>query len=251
VISCAGLQALPVLGTCEPGVGAVQADVSDLFTDNSLNLTRNLPFVSARNPAGPPDVAGLGVRALLVRTSDATTLERVRTFLTAFEAGAPGAGGADLVAYQIGSVEPETFGEVARIRNNDYLNIERVILALLGLTLLVAGCSLAVTAGGSIIERRRQFTLLRLGGTAPSSLGRVVLLEALVPLVTTAVAAAAAGLAVSIPLVRKALPFVSTHYPGGVYYLTMGLGTAVAVGVIVATMPLLRRVTDPRNARFE
>ena len=76
--------------------------------------------------------------------------------------------GSPLSAWQMGSLEPETFGEVAQIRNNVVNNAERMILVLLGLIVLVAGCSLAVTVGGSLVERKRQFTLLRVSGT-PSS----------------------------------------------------------------------------------
>ena len=70
---------------------------------------------------------------------------------------------------------------------------------LLGLTVLVAGCSLAVTVGGSLVERKRQFTLLRVSGTPRSVLTRVVLLESVLPLVTASVVAAATGLGVAWP----------------------------------------------------
>ena len=51
------------------------------------------------------------------------------------------------------------------------------------LTILVAGCSLAVSIGGGLVDRKRPFTLLRVGGTPLGTLYRVVLLEALLPLV--------------------------------------------------------------------
>jgi ABC-type antimicrobial peptide transport system permease subunit len=152
----------------------------------------------------------------------------------------------------MGSLEPETFGEVAQIRNNDATNTERMILVLLGLTVLVAGCSLAVTVGGSLVERRRQFTLLRVSGTPRSVLTRVVLLESVLPLVTASVVAAATGLGVAIALVKAVLPGVTpTTFPGPGYYLTMAGGLAVALLVVLATLPLLNRLTLPERARFE
>jgi predicted lysophospholipase L1 biosynthesis ABC-type transport system permease subunit len=177
--------------------------------------------------------------------------EKVRTLLTAYGATVA-TGQPDLSAWQMGSLEPETFGEVAQIRNNDATNAERMILVLLGLTVLIAGCSLAVAVGGSLVERKRQFTLLRVSGTPRSVLTRVVLLESVVPLVTTSVVAAATGLAVAMGLVKAVLPSVTpTTLPGPGYYLTMAGGLAVALLVVLATLPLLNRLTLPERARFE
>lgn len=202
VIPCSSLQQLPVLGHCNPGVTAVQTNADNvLFTDNPLFVTTNLPIVNQASPPAPGTTTGLDLRALLVKTPDAGTLEQVRTFLTPYGA-AVAAAGQPLSAWQMGSLEPETFGEVAQIRNNDATNTERMILVLLGLTVLVAGCSLAVTVGGSLVERKRQFTLLRVSGTPSSVLTRVVLLESVLPLVTASVVAAATGLGVAIALVK-------------------------------------------------
>jgi hypothetical protein len=38
---------------------------------------------------------------------------------------------------------------------------------------------------------------------------------------------------------------------GHVYYLTMGAGLAISLAVILVTLPLLDRITQPDNARFE
>jgi ABC-type antimicrobial peptide transport system permease subunit len=235
-----------VLGHCNPGVTAVQT-----FTDNPLSVTTNLPIVNQASPPAPGTTTGLALGALLVKTPDAGTLEKVRTFLTAYGATVA-AGGQPLSAWQMGSLEPETFGEVAQIRNNDATNTERMILVLLGLTVLIAGCSLAVTVGGSLVERKRQFTLLRVSGTPRSVLTKVVLLESMLPLVTASVVAAATGLGVALPLVKAVLPGVTpTTFPSPSYYLTMAGGFAVALLVVLATLPLLSRITQPERARFE
>ncbi len=106
--------------------------------------------------------------------------------------------------------------------------------------------------GGSLVERKRQFTLLRVSGTPRSVLTRVVLLESVLPLVTASVVAAATGLGVAIPLVKSLLPGVTTTtFPGPSYYLTMAGGFAVALLVVLATLPLLGRITQPERARFE
>jgi predicted lysophospholipase L1 biosynthesis ABC-type transport system permease subunit len=149
-------------------------------------------------------------------------------------------------------VEPETFGEVAQTRNDDVNNLERVVLVVLGLTLLVAGCSLAVAVGGSLVERKRPFTLLRVTGMPTGVLRGVVLLEAGLPLLVTSLVAAVTGALIAVPVVRALVP-KNAHvaYPGPVYYLTMGLGLLGSIAVIFATLPLLDRLTRTENARFE
>jgi hypothetical protein len=258
VISCADLQQLTVLGACPAGATAVTADTSDiLFTDNPLFVTRALPLVTAASGTTTVNLTGLSVQALLVKATDQASLEQARTLLTNFNAsldqGGPGLkGNGGLSAWQMGDLEPETFGEMAAIRNNDDNNIARVIFAILGLTLLVAGCSLAVTVGGSLVERKRQFTLLRLSGTPVGSLRSVVLMESVLPLIAASVVAAIVGAAITIPVIRALLPeLAGTPWPSPLYYLTMGAGMVVAVGVVLATMPLLGRMTQPSNARFE
>ncbi len=104
-------------------------------------------------------------------------------------------------------------------------NIERVVFAVLALTLLIAGCSLAVTGGGSVVERKPSFTLLRVSGAAASTLRRVVLLEALPPLFAASVVAAVVGVAVARPLVAALLlRYARVAFPGPTYYLTLGPG---------------------------
>jgi hypothetical protein len=254
VIGCSSLESLRVLGTCPPGATAALLQAQNLFTDNPLFVYRSLPLVGPRTPAGPHTLTGLPLNALLVKTNDAATLERVRTVLTGYDATVPmgGVKGTDLTSWQMGQLEPETFGEVALIRNNDDTNIERVVFAMLALTLLIAGCSLAVTVGGSIVERKRPFTLLRVSGAAASTLRRVVLLEALLPLLAASVVAALVGVAVARPLVAALLPrYAHVAFPGPTYYLTLGVGLLVAIGVILLTLPLLGRVTQPEKVRFE
>jgi hypothetical protein len=39
--------------------------------------------------------------------------------------------------------------------------------------------------------------------------------------------------------------------PGAAYYIITGAGIALSLGIIAATMPLLRRITGPEVARNE
>jgi ABC-type antimicrobial peptide transport system permease subunit len=156
----------------------------------------------------------------------------------------------------MGSLEPQTFGEVAKIRDNDDNNVLRVVLAGVALTLIVAGCSLAVTVGGSLVDRKRPFTLLRVSGTPLSTLYRVVLLESAVPLLMASLVAAAIGVAIAEPAIKAILTSIQgagaiSAYPTPAYYATIGAGLAVSLAVIVVAMPLLGRITAPDSMRFE
>jgi hypothetical protein len=266
VVSCSAIRALPALGSCAPGVAAVQAGFGELLTtDNPIFFNKDLPAFSRSSPPATERLAGLDVSALLVRTNSPDTLERVRTYLTDFEAAstetAPShfKGGGGLSEWQMGTIEPETFGEVAQIRNNDAKNIERVVLAIVALILIVAGCSLAVSVAGSLLDRKRPFTLLRLSGTPLKTLTRVVLLESIVPLVSATVVAAGVAIAIAEPPLRAVFAanlgmhqnFASAAHPDLGYYMTMLGGLALSALVVLATMPLLNRITRPENARFE
>jgi len=267
VVSCSDIRALPALGSCAPGVVAVQAAVGELIsTDNPIYFNSNLPAVSHSSQRATESLSGLDVSALLVTTNGPDALERVRTYLTNFEAMPSGRSetsfksrGGDPTAWQMGGLEPETFGEVTQIRTNDDRNVERVVLAIVALTLIVAGCSLAVSVAGSMLDRKRPFTLLRLAGTPLKTLTRVVLLESIVPLVAATVVAAGVAIAIAEPPLRALFAanlgqhqdFAGAAHPTLGYYLTMLAGLILAALVVVAAMPLLSRITRPENARFE
>ncbi|HTW06510.1 MAG TPA: FtsX-like permease family protein [Acidimicrobiales bacterium] len=255
IVPCAAIGQFPALGSCAGSKGYVYANLDNmLFTDNPLDIAQNLPAVTAANPQAPSSTGKLYIAAVLLRAPSTATLEKVRTFLTDYDLALPFSAGAGIQQWQMGAAEPETFGEVAQIRNSDINNIEAVVLAIVGLTLLVAACSLAVTAGGGIVERKRSFTMLRVAGTAQATLARVVLLEATLPLLGAAVAAAAVAIGISTPLI-DALPVVGKHngvdFPGAAYYIAMGSGLAIALGIVALTLPVLSRVTGTEKARFE
>src|SRR4029450_4247665 len=99
---------------------------------------------------------------------------------------------------------PQTLGEVAETSAAIFDQIQQAAMAGGALTLLVAGCSRAVAVGGGLVERKRPFTLLRLTGAPTPALYRVVLLEAILPLLLAAVVARAARPALGAPNVAPA-----------------------------------------------
>ena len=238
IMSCASLRQLAVLGQCAPGLQAVKVNSFSLYGDNPRYTTQAI--ASPDSPAAPANVSRLFLQAVLVRVSGPAVLEQVRTYL-ALHSAQSASGSA-----------PRTFGESVQAREGVANIVQRLLFVAVALTLLVAGCSLAVAAGGGLVERKRPFALLRLGGTPVSALYRVVLLEAVLPLATATVVAAGVAYAIAVLTVGRLAP-AGTPAPvlGHVYYLTMGAGLLVSLLVICLTLPLLGRITGPGSAQFE
>lgn len=121
----------------------------------------------------------------------------------------------------------------------------------LAITLVIAGCSLAVSVAGSIVERRQPFALLRLAGTRLSDLRRVVLAEAAAPLVAVAIVTAGLALVVTALTLESDTDGPPFALPGTGYWLALVGGLVVALAVLAATLPLLNRLTSPGSVRFE
>jgi hypothetical protein len=243
-VSCADLRAIGALGQCAAGLTAVQATDGSLFGDNPIYDTN--PIVSSTDPGYRGDLTKLPLQTVLVKVTDATALERVRTYLAVHAPPRTGGG--------VGSspTPPRTFGETLQIRTARAALAANIAYAIVALTLVVAGCSLAVAVGGGLVDRKRPFTLLRVSGAQAGVLSRVVLLEAAVPLLAATVLAAAIAYWTSVLAVVRLAP-AGTAIPqlGSDYYTIMGIGLLVAFAVITVTLPLLRRMTAPATIRFE
>jgi hypothetical protein len=237
-ISCQGLRELAVLGQCAPGRTNVEVQAQSLFGDNPRYSTQ--PIADAASPAVTASVAHLYLQAVLVKARGGTVVERVRTYLVTHTGQS-----------QSGTAA-RTFGEAVQARGSVASTVQRLIDIAVVLTLIVAGCSLAVAVGGSVIERKRPFTLLRLTGTSLRTLNRVVLLEATLPLAAAVVVAALLGyLIAALTVIGIAPAGTPVPLPGHLYYLMMGGGLIGALAVICAALPLLGRVTAASSVRFE
>ena len=241
LISCADLRHVAVLGTCAPGAQAVVTDLTDIFTDNIAALNKVLPLITADTRTTSDSTSGLSLSIVLVSVDRPATLERARTLLSRYAQASDDANQA-----------PQTFAEVAHARAAIYLGVQRAVIIVAGLTLLIAGCSLAVAFSGSVIERKRPFTLLRLAGTPVRALYRVVLLETVVPLIAATLLAAIVGFIVAVPVARALAPANHTlPLPDATYYLTLGSGLLLAIALILTCLPILSRTTVTDNIRFE
>ncbi len=238
VVDCAGMRSIGVLGTCKPGVAYAEASAQSLYGDNPMFTT--VPIVDASSPLYSDPVSRLYLQAVLIKVPNEATLERIRTYLITH------------TRESVSGTAARTFGEAVQARLGVATIVQRLVDIVVALTLLVAGCSLAVSAGGGLVERKRPFTMLRLSGTPTGTLYRVVLLEAVLPLVAAVAVAAGTAYGISLLTIKQMAP-AGTPMPllGHVYYLTTGAGLAASLLVIVATLPLLRRITGLENVRFE
>lgn len=240
VVSCADLAKIPAFGTCPAGATAVRGDVLSMFTDNIASINRALPFFGADSAPATGDITQDGLAVLVVYPDSAAALERIRTALSSY---------ADAIAPE---ASPQTFGEVGQTRAELYLEVQRVVVLLAAVTLLIAGISLAVAISGSLVERRRAFTLLRVSGTSVQTLYRTALLETILPLLTATVVAGGVGVLLAYPIAKTLAP--ERHeptLPNGTYYVTLGASLAIALAIIVACLPILGRITRTEQARFE
>jgi predicted lysophospholipase L1 biosynthesis ABC-type transport system permease subunit len=191
--------------------------------------------VAGPEPAG--GLAGRPVSALVVLTDGAaSSIERVRTVLfRELPDSAPSVTVAqmDAASLQLVSI------------------MQRMVDVGIILSLLIAGCSLAVSVAGGLIERKRPFSLLRITGMPLGHLRRVVLIEAAVPLLLGTVLSAVVGI-FAAGLILRAIPTqLALDAPSGSYYAVLAGGVAAAFAIVCATLPLLGRVSRIESARTE
>ncbi|HEV7757898.1 MAG TPA: FtsX-like permease family protein [Acidimicrobiales bacterium] len=208
---CDGATILTVAGT--------RVDASGFSPDLSADEVADLPIVAAA----------------AVTDGRTSALEQARTRLEQDFAGSPALTGGDLD--EANRSELDTLQRVSNIG--------------LSVTLVIAGCSLAVAVAGAIVERRHAFALLRLAGTRLSDLRRVVLAEAAAPLLIVAAASSGLGLVVADLVLAAGGGQHDFALPTLGYWLALVGGLGVALLVVLATLPLLQRLTALDTTRFE
>jgi len=226
VIACTDLAGHPDLGVCPPG-----AQVASVASD--LTLWDNSPALLA-SPVTLAELPRLPVHSFVVRTDgSAAALERSRTLLeNAFPQGR----------------FPSTQNEWRSDFSRTLVQWQRLADVVIVASLVIAGSSLAVALVGGINERQRPFALLRLTGARLAELRRVITLESAVPLLAVSAVAIAAGFTAAAFFLRSQLRY-DLKAPDLSYYLLVGLGLGLSLALIASTMPLLRRVTGPSEAR--
>jgi hypothetical protein len=227
--SCADIARIPGARPCTPGArtGWVWAGL-----DSPEDWTGTWPAAEV----APSELTKLRAASLLVETDGSSAaVERVRTLVgNAYPMLWPPA------------TDAEWQAESARV----LIGWQRLAGVVIVVSLVIAGCSLAVSVAGGLNDRKRPFSMLRLTGVSLPTLRRVVALESATPLLAAAVVAIGAGL-LSAHLFLTAQLDYSLRVPGASYFGVVVAGLVVSLGVIASTMPLLRRITGPETARNE
>jgi hypothetical protein len=236
VVSCTQLASTPGLGRCPAGAAAAMfpASLGDIGWNGDL---AQVTWPVAEIPAG--QLARLPLSALDVATNGSrSAIDQARTVLEN--------------AYPVGtsSAPPATFAEdnaVSNAANNAYQQLADVVILA---SLAVAGCTLATSVAGGLADRKRPFSLLRLTGAKLGTLRRVIVLESAVPLLAVAVVAIGTGFGASALYATMEMKLALAS-PGAAYYVLCCAGIVLALGAILATFPVLRRITGPETARSE
>jgi len=235
VVSCAQLVTAPGLGRCPAGVAAVRVPAS--LTDTGDGNLAQSTWPAADVPAQRLDRLPLG--SLEVATNGSRpAIEQARTILE------------DAYPTGTGSPPPQTVGETSAVgyaANNAYQQLADVVILT---SLTVAGCTLAVSVAGGLADRKRPFSLLRLTGARLGMLRRVIALESAVPLLAVAGVAIGTGFGASAMYATTEMR-LDLVAPGAAYFVLTAAGIVLALGLILATFPLLRRITGPETARSE
>jgi hypothetical protein len=215
------------VGIFAPGPGAETLDAV-------ARIARvNLPQVLIDPSALPAGAAPSPTRFYVDTDGSAAAGERVRT---AVMAEVPTSYVRLAAENRSGARVYEEFGRV-------------VALGLLG-SLVLAGCSLAVAVTTSVLERRRQFALLRSAGMPVSRLRALVLLQAGAPLVAVALFSAALGIAVA-QIILRLVDTTTVPVPDASVALILAASLLGALAVVALMLPPLERLTRPESVRVE
>ncbi|MDA3644714.1 ABC transporter permease [Saccharopolyspora indica] len=123
-------------------------------------------------------------------------------------------------------------------------DLKRVTAIGLGLTALLAGCSAAITAASSVVDRRKTFAALIAAGTPVRVLSRALRTEAALPALVATIGAGVAGTAVAAGIFT-----LFGDYPvvlSGWLLAPVVIGLAVAVIASASSGPMLRRISAER-----
>jgi predicted lysophospholipase L1 biosynthesis ABC-type transport system permease subunit len=143
---------------------------------------------------------------------------------------------------------PVTLG--ASASQSSYAALQHMTSVVIIASLVIAGCSLAVSVASGLSDRKRPFSLLRLAGVQIGVLRSVVALESAVPLGAVAAVSAATGFMSAALFLRSELG-ETLRWPGAAYYGILLAGLLASLGIIACTFPLLHRITGPETARNE
>jgi hypothetical protein len=234
MVTCSQLSRSPTLGHCP--ADAATARLIPAFLHNRTLSRNDAKTIWPSSPLTAAAVDRLPVHHLVLDTDGSTSaIETTRTML---EQAFPNVGLPVTIA------ESNAQTDNVRLKTAYQQLVTVVILA----SLVVAGCSLAVSVVTGLTDRKRPFSLLRLAGAPLALLRRVVIMETAVPLLILAVVSIGTGL-LAAGLFLVAQLDESLQAPDGAFWITVVAGILAALGVTATTLPILERITGVENAR--
>jgi len=235
LVSCAELVTTPALGHCRAGAtyAALADDIAFMPVTKSVTVAAATTWPTAHVSH---DIDTLPVQLVAVATNGSPSA--IARSETVFDRSFPFESSTSL----FGQINMGSSQLLSQLKTAS----EVVILA----SLLIAGCSLAVTTAAGVSERKRPFSLLRLTGVPLGVLRRVVVLETAAPLIVIALASALIGLVASDLFLRSQLG-LTLRLPGVAYFVIVIGGLVGALAVIGSTLPLINRITRLDDARTE
>ena len=234
LVSCDQLERTPAIGRCAPGAEVVT--VAGSFDGGSTGKQTLAATIWPAADISTSSLQSVRVEGIVVGTNGSRpAIERARTVL---EVSLPDQG------------PPETLGELDGANTRSIAELQQMTNVVILVSLVIAGCSLAVSVTAGVNDRKRPFSLLRLTGVPLGVLRSVVVLEAAVPLLVISVLSVgmgflAAGLFLNSQLGETLRP------PGPDYYFIVAAGLVASLAIISSTLPLIERITGPEVARNE
>ena len=117
---------------------------------------------------------------------------------------------------------------------------------------VISAVSLAVSTSTAILDRRRVLGLLRLMGMPVSTVQRVVLAEAALPLATVFALCVGLGFLVAWCVVASLTEGRRTvSWPNRSYFLALATSLLLAAAAVVGTFRTARKNTEVAVTRFE
>jgi hypothetical protein len=236
LVACTQLARTPLLGRCPDGARSAAVPMLALEPGDDIQSSAVWPAASrSGGQLTEEELARAQVAAIVVSTGGTAAAARAQTVL-------------DRLYPYLGS--PATVAEMNQYQSSHQVVVMEQQLAnvVILASLPIAGCALAVSIASGLTERQRPFSLLRLTGTPLGVLRRVVTLESVLPLLTAAVVSIGVGF-LGAQLFLQAQLGYTLRPPGVAYYGIVLSGLAAALGIVAATLPLLRRITGPEVAR--
>ena len=174
----------------------------------------------------------------LVKLGSNNDLDKLRTFVASNIGDSTAAYVVSGTYAQIPIINPV----ISELANLAYIGM--------GVTLFVAIASLIVSTIGGLLERRRSFVTLRLGGMTVSQMKQTVMIESLIPLLSVSIIACGLGVWVGWVFVSamsdSAKPTLTAPY----FIIVIG-SLIIAALAIRQILPVLGKMTRPEENQTE